>query len=241
MVYNADIHHRKSIRLKGYDYAQASLYFITLCTENRTCLLGKIDQPDSGPLQMVMNAYGEIVKNTWLDLPNHVSNIRLHECIVMPNHIHDIIEIDNATGKPQPLPEIVRQLKIFRPPHQSPARHACPCYLAAQLLRTHHSQRTGLSENRRIHPEQSLAMAGRHLLFRRHPLNCRLDFVRRNHPNGTQTHHRRGGLETRHCGEPQWNGLHHNIAPGKVFQPASLESCLRSALSTTSRNALIKS
>jgi len=113
MVYNADIHHRKSIRLKGYDYAQAGLYFITLCTENRTCLLGKIDQPDSGPLQMVMNVYGEIVKNTWLDLPNHVSNIRLHEYIVMPNHIHGIIEIDNATGKPQPLPEIVRQLKTF--------------------------------------------------------------------------------------------------------------------------------
>ena len=124
MVYNADIHHRKSIRLKGYDYAQAGLYFITLCIENRTCLLGEIDRPDSRQLQMVMNAYGEIVKNTWLDLPNHVSNIKLHEFIVMPNHIHGIIEMDTPVragskpaqnGKPQPLPEIVRHTKPFPP------------------------------------------------------------------------------------------------------------------------------
>ena len=122
MVYNANIHHRKSIRLKGYDYAQAGLYFITLCIENRTCLFGEIDRPDSRQLPMVMNAYGEIVKNTWLDLPNHVSNIKLHEFIVMPNHIHGIIEMDTPVGadskpaqngKPQPLPEIVRQLKTF--------------------------------------------------------------------------------------------------------------------------------
>lgn len=113
MVFNADIHHRKSIRLKGYDYAQSGLYFITLCIENRTCLLGEIKQLDAKPLHMVVNSYGEIVKNTWLDLPNHVSNIALHEFIVMPNHIHGIIEIDHATGKLQPLSEIVRQLKTF--------------------------------------------------------------------------------------------------------------------------------
>ncbi|OQB31802.1 MAG: hypothetical protein BWY08_00343 [Bacteroidetes bacterium ADurb.Bin174] len=42
MTYNPNKHHRRSIRLKGYDYSQAGLYYITICTQNRACLFGKI-------------------------------------------------------------------------------------------------------------------------------------------------------------------------------------------------------
>lgn len=68
---------------------------------------------------MVLNEYGEMVKFTWNDLPNHVSNIRLDAFIIMPNHVHGIIVITDMVGsvmelkQPQPLPEIVRQFKTF--------------------------------------------------------------------------------------------------------------------------------
>jgi len=92
---NSDIRHRKSLRLQGYDYAQTGLYFVTVCTENRRCLFGEIIVgAGSKPAQMVVNENGEIVKNTWFDLVNHVDDIVLHEFVVMPNHVHGIIEID---------------------------------------------------------------------------------------------------------------------------------------------------
>lgn len=107
MVYNQNIHHRRSVRLVGYDYSQSGLYFVTVCVKGRECLLG--DVVDG---VMVLNDYGQVVENAWFDLPNHVSNINLHEFCVMPNHIHGIIEIvDNSSSVP--LSEIVRQFKTF--------------------------------------------------------------------------------------------------------------------------------
>ena len=115
MKYDPDIHNRCSIRLKGYDYSKAGLYFITICAQDRLCIFGKIVGAGSKPAQnktpeattetgskpaqnnipdkMVLNDYGRIVEQTWFDLINHVKNIFLHEFVVMPNHIHGIIEI----------------------------------------------------------------------------------------------------------------------------------------------------
>lgn len=125
MPYNPEIHHRRSIRLKGYDYSQAGLYFVTICTQNRECLFGNIVGAGSKPAQfelskMTLNPLGNIVQKTWLDLINHNQNIELHDFVVMPNHIHGIIEIassDRAGLEPAPtdakLPEIIRQFKTF--------------------------------------------------------------------------------------------------------------------------------
>ena len=88
MKYNPDIHHRRSIRLKGYDYSQNGLYFITICTQNREHLFGTITNG-----QMALNPMGEIAHNEWFKTESMRPNIRLHEFIVMPNHIHGIIEI----------------------------------------------------------------------------------------------------------------------------------------------------
>ncbi len=148
-------HHRRSIRLRGYDYSQAGAYFITICTHNRECLFGAVgagskpalvrikpalpsnnraglEPAPTQPNLMVLNEYGEIVKDTWEDLINHVSGIELDAFVVMPNHVHGIIVITRAgfikhragliqgrAGlKPAPtdthaLPEIVRQMKTF--------------------------------------------------------------------------------------------------------------------------------
>jgi len=88
MPYKPNKHHRRSIRLKGYDYSRAGLYFITICTHHRLCLFGNIENG-----KMILNDAGRMVQKEWLKLPKRFSNIQLHEYVVMPNHFHSILEI----------------------------------------------------------------------------------------------------------------------------------------------------
>ena len=137
MKYDPEIHHRRSIRLKGYDYLQSGAYFITLCTHNRECLFGEIpvgagSKPalsivglewaglEWAGLEPAPTQYRNIVQFTWNDLTNHITGIVLDEFVIMPNHVHGIIQItgaglERAGLEPAPtgLPEIVRQFKTF--------------------------------------------------------------------------------------------------------------------------------
>jgi len=83
---------RKSQRLANYDYSQNGLYFITTCTKDRQELLGEIKDR-----RMVLNESGEIVKKNLIDIHNYFENIFLDEFVIMPNHIHAIIEINQNT------------------------------------------------------------------------------------------------------------------------------------------------
>ena len=91
--HNPKIHHRRSIRLKEYDYSQEGFYFITICTNHHVCLFGKIYDG-----KMVLNDAGKIAKECWLDVTEHYPNTRLHECVIMPNHVHGILQIVNNAG-----------------------------------------------------------------------------------------------------------------------------------------------
>lgn len=86
--YNPNIHHRRSIRLKGYDYSSEGLYFITICCHNKVCLFGHVVNG-----AMVLNEYGQVAFNEWMKTPEIRPNVELGEFIVMPNHIHGIIRI----------------------------------------------------------------------------------------------------------------------------------------------------
>ena len=88
MKYNPDIHHRKSIRLKGYDYSQSGLYFITICTYEGLNFLGKIENGE-----MILNEYGKIAEEEILKTAEIRKNIEIDGYCIMPNHIHMIIEI----------------------------------------------------------------------------------------------------------------------------------------------------
>lgn len=79
MEYNPDIYHRKSIRLKGYDYSRDGGYFVTICTHNRELYFEFFPE------------LKEIVSRQWHQLPERFSNLILDEFIIMPNHIHGII------------------------------------------------------------------------------------------------------------------------------------------------------
>ncbi|NCC99824.1 MAG: transposase [Bacteroidia bacterium] len=92
MTYNPAKHHCRSIRLKGYDYSQSGLYFITICCQNKACIFGHIENGI-----MIMNHAGQMVENEWLRLPQRFHNIQSHEFIVMPNHFHAILEIVGST------------------------------------------------------------------------------------------------------------------------------------------------
>ena len=120
-------HNRRSIRLKGYDYSRAGLYFITLCVQNRERLFGEIRPAESSvilsvessvdatveavPVEvalvatsnpapaMILNDAGRMIESEWLALKNRFPHIELHEFVVMPNHFHGILEIvDEGEG-----------------------------------------------------------------------------------------------------------------------------------------------
>ncbi len=112
MTYDPSIHHRKSIRLKEYDYAESGMYFFTVCCHDKKALLGHISEGE-----IELNRFGEIVHEVWLDLPKHYAQIKLDEFVVMPNHIHGILVINPPAGesgaKKHTLSEIIRALKTF--------------------------------------------------------------------------------------------------------------------------------
>jgi REP element-mobilizing transposase RayT len=89
MPYNPHLHNRNTIRLQGYNYAQHGAYFITICTHNKEPVFGEIK---SGI--MIPSHLGEIAYNQWLQLPQRFTNINLGAFVIMPNHIHGIIIIE---------------------------------------------------------------------------------------------------------------------------------------------------
>jgi REP element-mobilizing transposase RayT len=93
-MYDSEIHHRRSIRAKGYDYSQDGAYFATVCAQNRQCLFGSIANA-----KMELNEAGEIVNNCWYEIPKHYPFVVLDEFVVMPNHFHGIIVIQNREWK----------------------------------------------------------------------------------------------------------------------------------------------
>ena len=94
MVFNPQIHHRRSIRLKDYDYFLKGAYFVTLCVQERVCLYGEVIGGD-----MELNPAGRKVAEIWRELPARFPQVALDESIVMPNHFHGIIVIDDCRGE----------------------------------------------------------------------------------------------------------------------------------------------
>lgn len=81
---------RKANRLRHYDYSQSGAYFITVCTKDQKCLFGPVS--DS---KMQLNVLGQIVINTWLEVIESNSNVTSDYSVVMPNHFHAILNIEN--------------------------------------------------------------------------------------------------------------------------------------------------
>jgi REP element-mobilizing transposase RayT len=94
MSFDPRIHHRRSIRLKGYDYAQPGAYFATIVTHRRECLFAQILDGE-----IHLTPFGLIVRRAWLDLPKHYRYKFMDEFCIMPNHIHGIIILAERDGR----------------------------------------------------------------------------------------------------------------------------------------------
>ena len=84
-------HHRRSIRLKGYDYSQSGAYYVTIVTHHRDCLFGEIVNKE-----MILNEFGKIAAECWRAIPDHFPFVELGAYVIMPNHVHGIIMIRNV-------------------------------------------------------------------------------------------------------------------------------------------------
>ena len=93
MVYDPQKHHRRSIRLKEYDYSRAGAYFVTICVQNGECLFGEIVD---GIVRL--NEFGQIVEDEWRQTGRNRINIKLDVYVVMPNHFHGILFIHGDGG-----------------------------------------------------------------------------------------------------------------------------------------------
>jgi REP element-mobilizing transposase RayT len=125
MLYNPQLHHRRSIRFKGYDYAQSGLYFITICCHEKNHRFGEIidqlfpvssngnNQEVDNPIpsneifpvivQMKLNEFGIVAYNEWMKLPQRFPNIELDVFQIMPNHVHGVILL-NEIVTPKIIP-----------------------------------------------------------------------------------------------------------------------------------------
>ena len=116
MIEKNKLPNRKRTRLKEYDYSSSAYYYATICAQGKRKMFG-----DVFDFSMELNHFGKIVKACWLDLPNHYSNYELDYYVIMPDHFHGILIIDNSREGSKTLPnarhhglsEIIRGFKSF--------------------------------------------------------------------------------------------------------------------------------
>ncbi len=99
--------YRRSICLKGYDYAQDGFYFVTICMHRQDSLLGEIVDGE-----MVLGSYGEVARTCFEEIPYHFAHAEVDAFVVMPNHLHGIIVITHGT-------DVEAQHAVSLPIHRS--------------------------------------------------------------------------------------------------------------------------
>ena len=123
-------HHRRSIRLPGYDYSQAGAYYVTIVAWQRECLFGEVvnkETPQGG--NVVLSKFGLVAKQQWEKLPKRFPNIELGAYMIMPNHMHGIIVITNGRGTAGSLNGLDRESSRRAPTqeqYQKPVKGSIP-------------------------------------------------------------------------------------------------------------------
>ncbi len=86
-----ETHHQHSTRLPHYDYSQPGAYFVTVVTYERACLFGEIREGE-----VWLSAIGQIVDRAWREIPEHFAGVTVDDYVIMPNHVHGVIWIENV-------------------------------------------------------------------------------------------------------------------------------------------------
>ncbi|QXE90699.1 transposase [Geomonas subterranea] len=90
MPYDPHLHHRRSVRLEGFDYSQNGAYFVTVCAHERQTLFGRLVAGDAG-VTVELSEAGAAAQSCWLEIPRHFPLVTLDAFIVMPDHLHGIL------------------------------------------------------------------------------------------------------------------------------------------------------
>lgn len=125
MKYDPNRHHRRSLRLPGHDYATPGAYFLTLCTHQRACIFGRVEKGE-----MQLSQFGEIVQGHWSKLPKHHAHLRLDAFIVMPNHLHGILILENGWGG-----AIAPETNQITNPQSSNSSKLRKCHAISEIVR----------------------------------------------------------------------------------------------------------
>ena len=110
---------RKPNRLPDYDYSNNGMYFITICTQNKEHIFGKIVGASiARPPEIHLSAHGKIVKTAIENIHTHYPTVSVEKYVIMPNHIHLLLLIDtfNESGRPMVAPTIstvIQQMKGY--------------------------------------------------------------------------------------------------------------------------------
>ena len=145
MKYNPEIHHRRSIRLKGYDYSQPGAYFVTFCSYQRMDVFGEIVDGE-----MILNDAGKIARDEWFRTAELRPYVKLYddEFVIMPNHGHGIIWIEDDD---HPVGALRRNAQSRAEQRSAPTKTVAPGSLGA-IVRAYKSAVTyavNAAENQR--------------------------------------------------------------------------------------------
>ncbi len=109
MSYDPQKHHRRSIRMRSYDYSDPGAYFVTICTDERRHLFGEIIDDE-----MRLNDVGQAVRWIWNTIPERFPRVELDQHIIMPNHIHGTIVLHAYEGAMNCAPTLGLILRTFK-------------------------------------------------------------------------------------------------------------------------------
>jgi putative transposase len=97
-VLDKPLPNRQSIRLPAFDYRSGGAYFVTICTRNRECIFGSIEQGKLRPSRR-----GLVAQSRWADIPAHHENVTLDAFVLMPNHLHGVVFLNSRATQVSPL------------------------------------------------------------------------------------------------------------------------------------------
>jgi REP element-mobilizing transposase RayT len=135
----------KSARLEGYDYRNEGLYFVTICTKNRTHFFGKCENGI-----MLLNDLGKMAEHCWLAIPTHFPNVSLGEFVIMPNHIHGIVCINEKIEIERTSVETYNYTSLQIPKNPHFQKLSAPAKSLSTIIRAFKTVVT--TESRKINP-----------------------------------------------------------------------------------------
>ena len=149
MTFNSKIHHRRSIRLNGYDYSQPGLYFITICCQDRINRFGSVENGE-----MVLNEFGHIARIEWQKLTERFFNMDLGAFQIMPNHIHGIIILkDTPVGTGfTPVQNEMKPQNEIKPQNEMEFQNAMEFQNNDGIYATEHNVNTAVEATARVAP-----------------------------------------------------------------------------------------